>query len=289
QSSDGVRSPGARPTCRPACRSSTLLAAFCMPEEDPMTRDELVELSDLNYAEAMRDLSRRAGGTVLDEDGLLLFTGGHPLPVLASATMRPERRLGAGEVLERARAFFGARGRGFTVLVRAHADTDLAGAAADAGLLAMGEMPAMVLQRRLADAVAPRGVDLSPVTTREDVAAYGQVMGAAYATYGMPEDVLPSMLGNLDTLRAPHIVAFVAGVGGRPGAGARTVAARGVAGISWSARRGKPAGVVSPSSARERQGTRASISAAGSPRCKRRRWASRSTSAWATSRSLDTR
>src|SRR5262249_46196397 len=138
QSSDGVRSPGARPTCRPACRSSTLLAAFCMPEEDPMTRDELVELSDLNYAEAMRDLSRRAGGTVLDEDGLLLFPGGHPLPVLANATMRTERRLGAGEVLERARAFFGARGRGFTVLVRAHADADLAGAAADAGLLAMG-------------------------------------------------------------------------------------------------------------------------------------------------------
>src|SRR5262249_49340830 len=133
----------------------------------------------------------------------------------------------------RARACFGARGRGFTVLVRAHADTDLAGAAADAGLLAMGEMPAMVLQRRLADAVAPRGVDLRPVTTPEDVAAYGQVMGAAYATYGMPEDVLPSMLGNLDTLRAPHIVAFVARVEGKPVAGAMTVVTHGVAGIYW--------------------------------------------------------
>ena len=204
-----------------------------MAEEDPMTRDELVELSDLNYAEAMRDLSRRAGGTVLDEDGLLLFTGGHPLPVLANATMRTERRLGAAEVLKRARAFFGARGRGFTVLVRAHADADLAAAAADAGLLAMGELPAMVLQQRLADAVPPRGIDLRPVTTPEDVAAYGQVMGAAYATYGMPEDVLPAMLRSLDTLRAPHIVAFVARVEGKPVAGAMTVVTHGVAGIYW--------------------------------------------------------
>ena len=223
----------ARPACTPACRSSTLLAASCMAEENPMTHDELVELSDLNYAEAMRDLSRRAGGAVLDEDGLLLFTGGHTLPVLANATMRTQRGLAAADVLARARAFFGARGRGFTVLVRAHADADLADAAADAGLLAMGEMPAMVLQRRLADAVPPPGIDLRPVTTVEDVAAYGQVMGAAYATYGMPEDVLPAMLRTLDTLRAPHIIAFVARVDGKPVAGAMTVITHGVAGIYW--------------------------------------------------------
>jgi hypothetical protein len=198
-----------------------------------MTRDELVELSDLNYAEAMRDLSRRAGGAVLDEDGLLLFTGGHSLPVLANAVMRTERRLDAPEVLARARKFFGARGRGFTVLVRAHADADLAAAAANAGLLALGEMPAMVLDHRLAEAVPPRGIDLRRVTTAEDVAAYGQVMGTAYATYGMPEDVLPAMLSRLETLHAPHIVAFVARLDGEPVAGAMTVVTHGVAGIYW--------------------------------------------------------
>ena len=49
-----------------------------------MTLAEQIELSDLNYAEAMRDLSRRAGGIVHDEDGVLLFTGGHSLPVNSS-------------------------------------------------------------------------------------------------------------------------------------------------------------------------------------------------------------
>jgi ribosomal protein S18 acetylase RimI-like enzyme len=94
-------------------------------------------------------------------------------------------------------------------------------------------MPAMVLDHRLPDAVPPRGIDLRPVTTADDVAAYGRVMGPAYATYGMPEDVLPAMLGNLETLRAPHIVAFVARVDGTPVAGAMTVVTHGVAGIYW--------------------------------------------------------
>jgi hypothetical protein len=123
----------------------------------------------------------------------------------------------------RARAFFAARGRGFTVLTRAHADADLAAAAAAAGLVAMGEMPAMMLQRRLADAVPPPGVDLRQVTTADDVADYGRVMSAAYATQQTPPDVMPTLLSRLQTLRAPHIVAFVARLDGTPVAGAMTV------------------------------------------------------------------
>jgi ribosomal protein S18 acetylase RimI-like enzyme len=198
-----------------------------------MTAAELIELSDLNFAEATRDLSRRAGGVVHDEDGLMLFAGGHPLPILANGVMRTQSRLPAADLLARTRTFFAAQGRGFTVLVRAHADADLASAAAEAGLLALGEMPAMVLDRRLADAVPPAGVELRRVTTPDDVAAYGAVMGAAYATYGMPTDVLPSMLSNLATLCAPHIVAFVARLEGKPAAGAMTVVTHGVAGVYW--------------------------------------------------------
>jgi ribosomal protein S18 acetylase RimI-like enzyme len=198
-----------------------------------MTREELIELSDLNFAEAMRDLSRRAGGTVHDDDGLLLFAGGHRLPVLVNGLMRTEPVLDAAEVLARARAFFAARGRGFTVLIRAHADADLAAVAAAGGLVAMGEMPAMMLQRRLADAVPPPGVDLRQVTTPDDVADYGQVMSAAYATQKMPTDVMPTLLNRVQTLRAPHIVAFVARLDGTPVAGAMTVVTHGVAGIYW--------------------------------------------------------
>lgn len=198
-----------------------------------MTRHELIELSDLNFAEAMRDLARRAGGAVLDADGLMLFAGGHPLPVLVNGVLRTGSGPAAAEVLEHARAFFAPRGRGFSVLIRAHADADLVAAAQAAGLLGLGEMPALVLDHRLADAVPPPGVDLRPVTSAEDVAGYGEVMSAAYATYGMPLDVMPGMLNRLETLCAPHIVSFLARLDGRPVAGAMTVVTHGVAGVYW--------------------------------------------------------
>src|SRR5262249_34004546 len=112
-------------------------------------------------------------------------------------------------------------------------DADLVAAASAAGLVTMGEMPAMVLDHRLADAVPPPGVDLRRVTTPEDVAAYGGGMGAGYAALGMPPDVVPGLLDRLETLHAPHIVSFLARLDGRPVAGAMTVVTHGVAGIYW--------------------------------------------------------
>lgn len=198
-----------------------------------MTTEELVELSDLNFAEAFRDLSRRAGGVVHDADGLMLYTGGHALPVLANGVMRTGAGLDAVEALARARTFFASHGRGFTVLVRAHADADLAAAAAEAGLVAMGDMPAMVLDHRLADVSPPPGITLARVETGADARAYGEVMSAAYATYGMPVDVMPGLLNSLETVCAPHIVAILARLDGTPVAGAMMVLTHGVAGIYW--------------------------------------------------------
>src|SRR5262245_2976174 len=142
----GRRGGGRRPSgVQGASRSSILPGMPDRTTTARMTHDELVELSDLNFADAFRDLSRRAGGPVLDEDGLMLYTGGHPLPVLVNGLMRTDRRLDAPAVLARARAFFAERRRGFTVIIRPHAgDADLAAAAAAAGLGAMGDMPAMV-------------------------------------------------------------------------------------------------------------------------------------------------
>lgn len=203
-----------------------------------MTREELIELSDLNLAEANREMSRRAGGAVLDEDGVLYWAGGHVLPVLCNGLMRTGHagpgRSKAAEILERARGFFAPRDRGFTVLLRAHAeDSDLAEAARDSELAAWGGSPAMVLRDRMPDRSPPPGVKLCRVASDADARAYAEVMGAAYATYGMPADVAPAVLP-LDVLRAPHIAAFLARLAdGTPVAGAMVLVSHRVAGIYW--------------------------------------------------------
>jgi hypothetical protein len=198
-----------------------------------MTRRELIELSDLNVAEANRELARRAGGVVHDEDGLLLFAGGHPLPALCNAVMRTGGALPAAEVLRRADEFFGERRRGYTVYLRAHADHDLRAAALDAGFSELGNMPAMVLERRLADAVPPAGVTLKRVAAPAEAEHFATVMGTAYESLGMPREVAPAILG-YEVLTGPHIVTFIAYLeDGTPAAGAMCILTHAVAGIYW--------------------------------------------------------
>ena len=200
---------------------------------DERRRNELVELCDLNFAEANRELTRRAGGAVLDEGDLLLFAGNHPLPVLVNAAFRTGPGADATSVLRRAESFFAARQRGYTVLVRAHADDDLAAAAAAAGMLASGNSPAMVLAQRLADAAPPPGIVLRRIESDADAAAFGVLMGAAYGTYGMPAECGPALVGRRAVLEAPHIATFVALRADTIVAGAMVIVTHGVAGVYW--------------------------------------------------------
>jgi hypothetical protein len=198
-----------------------------------MTSAQLVELSDLNYAESIRELARRAGAIVHDEGGVLFYTALHPLPVLSNGAMRTDPTVPAVEVLQRAGFFFAQHKRGYSILLCAHRDEDLRIAASDSGLHPMGDMPGMVLDHRLPEAVAPQGVTLRRVETEADRVAFAGVMELAYGTYGMPTGVTPLLFARLDVLRAPHIVSYLADLDGRPSAGAMVIVTHGVAGIYW--------------------------------------------------------
>jgi ribosomal protein S18 acetylase RimI-like enzyme len=198
-----------------------------------MSPSTLLELSDLNYIEANRELARRGGGIVHDEDGLLLYAGAHALPVLVNGAIRTNPNLPAETVLTRARSFFAGRKRGYSILILAHSDADLRDAATAAGLHTMGDSPGMVLDHRLPAATPKPGVTLRRVTTQEDAKAFADVMGVAYGTYGMPPDVTPAILANLNVQQAPHIATFLAALDGKPAAGAMVIVTHGVAGIYW--------------------------------------------------------
>jgi hypothetical protein len=197
-----------------------------------MTADELRELSDLNYFEASRELARRAGGAVLDEGGVLLIAGAHPLPVLVNGAIRTDPRVAPSEVLERARRFFAPRRRGCSILTRSHLDADLQAACSEAGLVQFGASPGMVLDHRLPDATLPPGVTLRRVAAAADATAFATVMDEAYQSLGSPPGVALTQLP-LDVLAAPHIVSLLAELDGAPVAGAMTIVTHGVAGVYW--------------------------------------------------------
>ena len=113
------------------------------------------------------------------------------------------------------------------------ADADLVSVCEAGGLVRMGDSPGMVLERRLPDAAPPPGVTVRVVETEADRAEFARVNGAAYATYGMPPDGAPKILGRLDVVRAPHITSVLACVDGTPAAAAMVILTHGIGGVYW--------------------------------------------------------
>src|SRR5262249_2345768 len=208
------------------------------PRRDPpgltVEPDLRTELALTSHVDFLRAASvREPDGAVLDEDGLFLYAGPHPLPVLVNGALRVEPGLEAHEVIDRARTFFVARGRGFSVYGVVGRDDDLIVAAEGAGMSAFGDpAPFMVLTDPLPPTDLPSGVRLERVTSAQQVADAAAVCADAYSVYGMPAEVAPACL-TPRTMLAPDTAAVVAYDRDGPAATATAMAARGVSYLSW--------------------------------------------------------
>ena len=167
-------------------------------------------------------------------DGWLLGAGGTTHPVISNAAFRRDDDLDPGEMLGRAREFFGARGRGFSVWVRAGQpeDRDLAAASKAAGLQPVYEMPEMVLQAPVEEPPLPASADLCRVAGAEQADDYWRIAAAAYASLGFPPEIFAGY-SNHSGLLVENVVAYLAYLEGEPVSIAMTIVTDGVAGIYW--------------------------------------------------------
>lgn len=194
-------------------------------------------LGHLNLIEFSRESARwGVGGKVQENDGVVLFAAGTWLPVLANGAFRLDERVPAASVVAQADEFFGSLGRGYTVMTRTGGvDDDLAATCGDAGFTEFGDpSPEMVCRQRVEQRAAPDGVRLEWVTTVDALNDFAAVNADAYATYGMPADVLPDIFSRPErVLDSPHIVSVVAYDGDAPLAAAMTLLSHGIAGVYW--------------------------------------------------------
>jgi GNAT superfamily N-acetyltransferase len=143
-------------------------------------------------------------------------------------------QLDPDELLERARRFFGARGRGFAVWARegGEDDRDLIAALERAGLQKVFAMPEMVLDRAPDPCPAPDEVELRRVATARDAESYWEVAADAYATNGFPPEVF-DFYDRYEGLWADGVRTFLALLDDRPASIAMTIVNHGVAGVYW--------------------------------------------------------
>lgn len=198
-----------------------------------MTREELLLLGDLNYAEALREQTRGCSGTIVEEDGIVVTLAPHPHPVINNA-IRVDARMDAAMCFDRIVNFYVPRGHGYTIVLRAAADdSDLVRAAGSEELVELLTPPAMVVEEPLEEREAPADCQLRWVEDKKRAADYRSVVAEAWQTYGVPAEATNALFAREDGLLLPHLHAVVAYLEGAPVGAAYALRSHGIAGIYW--------------------------------------------------------
>ena len=201
--------------------------------------DTLARLGHLNHLEFSRESIRWSGrdGELVERDGLLLLAGATEFPVAYNAVARLDPAVPAADVLAIADGFFGAKGRGYTVMVNAHrgGDEDLAVAAEAAGYLRVTDAPEMVVRSPVEPREAPAGIELRWIADTGGVADFFAVGAEAYTSLGLPAHVPIEAMRAPERFLEPHLASVVAYRGDEPLAAAMTLVSHGIAGVYWVA------------------------------------------------------
>jgi ribosomal protein S18 acetylase RimI-like enzyme len=198
----------------------------------------LADMDDLRLHHNLVDSSRQffeldPDAAIEAERGWLFGAGSATHPAISNAAFRRENSVDAEDFVARAREFFAARGRRFSIWVRTgEGDRDLAAAAEAAGFQAVHEMPEMTLGAEPAPEQPPAGAELRRLRAEGDAPDFWKVAKSAYATNGFPPDVFTGYTRHSGLL-AENVVAFIAYWDGEPVSIAMTIVSHGVAGIYW--------------------------------------------------------
>jgi ribosomal protein S18 acetylase RimI-like enzyme len=200
-----------------------------------MNQEELLQLSDLNLAESYREISRWNPNTDMAERGDILFVSGAGTFPAINFVIRvgDKPRSSADILIERAKEFFAARKRSFSIIVREHLDKDLLDTCKKLELFQVANAPGMVLERMIEDKPLPGGVRVQQVRTEAMARDFAEVTAQSFTTLGLPEDAGRSVFSNSGALLAPHLYLFVAYLEDKPASCAMAMLSHGIAGIYY--------------------------------------------------------
>ncbi|HEX4126944.1 MAG TPA: GNAT family N-acetyltransferase [Acidimicrobiales bacterium] len=168
-----------------------LLGNTGTPGQPPTTSEsQLGHRTLIAFNRALTHWSSR--GALLESGGAVLCASGTWIPVVANGAFRSDDTLNGSSLVAAADGFFGGMQRGFTVKVRdSGEDDDLRAACLEAGLELFGDpVPEMVCRTSLPDAPAIEAVTARVIDDEAGVRDFISVNAEAYATYGMPPEVL---------------------------------------------------------------------------------------------------
>lgn len=197
--------------------------------------DRWNHLFDRNLLDAIREFARWQDGTmILEEDGILLVSGGTDFPVgFANCVARTDPDTAAGTVIERAEEFFGQQERGFTVWIRDPMDADIEALLRGRGKSARASAPWMFLDHRPEPKALPEGTQLRLTSDPADLPAIREVLGEAFAQIGTPPEETQRLFIHAKRVISPVTRFALATVDGTPAAVAMALLTGGMGGVYW--------------------------------------------------------
>jgi hypothetical protein len=200
----------------------------------PATEAQLGHRTLIAFNRALTHWSSR--GALLQGGGVVLCASGTWIPVVANGAFRSDDSLNGAALVSAADAFFSGLQRGFTVKVRdSGEDDDLRLACQEAGLEAFGDsVPEMICRTPLPEATPTDDVTVRLVDDEDGVREFVSVNAEAYATYGMPPEVLVDVFEDVPAVLAdPAASIVVARRGDQPVATAMVYESDEVASLQW--------------------------------------------------------
>jgi hypothetical protein len=198
------------------------------------SEEQLGQRTLIAFNRALTHWSSR--GALLESAGAVMCASGTWIPVVANGAFRSDDALQGSALVAAADAFFNALGRGFTVKVRdSGEDDDLRVACLEAGLELFGDpVPEMICRTALPDAPGVEGVTARVADDEAGVRDFISVNAEAYATYGMPPEVLFDVFDEPGAvLEDPAATIVVARRAEQPVATAMVYESDGVASLQW--------------------------------------------------------
>ncbi len=193
------------------------------------------DLADLNMIESIREHARwQTPCECIEENGVLLFAGANEFPVgYRNCVARVDPRVSARATLGRAREFFAARRRGFSMLVFAKRDADLETELQAAGLVRRADIPAMLTQTPLREIEIPPDIRIERFTEERHVRDATEIVAEAYQQNRLPAEQTRVYFTLPAQLLSDRVIGYVAYRGARPLATALTIMSGKGAGVYW--------------------------------------------------------
>jgi ribosomal protein S18 acetylase RimI-like enzyme len=198
-------------------------------------KSTIEDLADANLVEAVREHARwQDPCECVEEGGVLMVAGPNAFPItFRNCVVRIDAGVVPATVLGRAREFFAARGRAFTVMVRDSRDKDIEAALRGAGLSPTADSPCMLIESPVAEPSVPAGVHMERFREERHVQDALQINEEAYEAIKLPAHETRVFFGRRSALLSSRVVGFVGYRDGVPVSTALTILSGEGAGVYW--------------------------------------------------------